>query len=357
MTTGDAPDRAAHLVDLGRADQAVELLSQHLAAQPDDWFALCQLARAHLARDDAASAGFASQAAIRAAPDREWGHRLAAIAAMRREDHARAIAHAQEAVRLEPDTWQTRHTLSRAFLAAQRIWPAHEEARWAVHLAPLEAQAHLQLSIAAEARRYHEEADAALRQALQLDPLYPEALHYKASREMGRGRLGRAARTAMGAMRLDPDSEFGHENLSDLMNRLLIRLYIVTSLSGVVVGGLLVAGRQGALPAYWPRAVAGVLFAGVVVGVGWLTLRHVPPATRRHLAALPRTWRGVRLVAPAFFGVAAACLLAMAFLPSDVAMGGGVLLVVLIRIGQIMFIVWLVVSVVRGVSRWLSRKN
>jgi Flp pilus assembly protein TadD len=359
VSAGNLPDRAGHLIDLGRPDHAVELLSQHLAAQPDDWRALCELARAHLARDDGDAASRAADAAISAAPDQEWCHRLASSAELERNAYKAAVLHAQEAVRLRPEFWQTHYILSRALLLAKKNKLAYEQACRAVQLAPLEASAHLQLCVAADARGRRRESDAALRRALELDPLSPDTLNVKAIREFERNKLVPAAHSALGALRLNPQSEVGKDTLAALMTTLLLRLSAVTVLGGVVVAGVLLAGRAGAIPPYWPRATAGVVFIGIVLWVAWLTLRHVPPAARRLTAS--RILRGRRLVAPVILTAAAACLIAIAFTPFDVAFtaaaAGGIVLVVLFRIAQVAFLGYLVFIVIRAVWRFVGRRD
>jgi tetratricopeptide (TPR) repeat protein len=355
----DLQDRVTHLLDIGRGDEALALLTKHLGAHPDDWYALCQLAWAHHVRDDSAAMSDAADAAVGAAPDQEWAHRLASVAALWRGDRAKALRHAKEAVRLAPENWHARHSLSRALLEMRQKQAAHEEAHSAVRLAPLEAQAHLQLSVAADACRYREEADAALQRALELNPHYGQALNVKAARELRKRKLGRAAASMIDALRLDPQSEVGHENLAALMAALLFRLYGVTVLCCIAVAIMLFAGRSGAIPPYWPRAAAGLVFIGLIVGVGWLTVRHVPATARRRLASLPRLWRGRRLVAPVVFGTAALCLIVIAFLPSDIAFAvalvGGGALIVLFRIFQGAFIIWVVFAAGRAGFRFARR--
>lgn len=364
MNAGYVRDRVTHLLDIGRGDAAVELLSEHLAAEPNDWYALCQLAWAHHVRSDRDAMSEAANAAVGAAPDQEWAHRLASTAALWRGDRVTAVTHAREAVRLTPENWHARYSLSRALLDAKETESAHEHALAAVRLAPLEAQAHLQLSVVADACRYREEADAALQRALELDPQYGQALNVKAARDLKRRKLGRAARSVIDALRLDPQSDLGQENLAALIAALMYRLYGVTVLCCIAVAVLLIAGRSGAIPAYWPRASAGLVFIGLIAGVAWLTLRHVPARTRRHLAAKIRTWRGFRLIAPLVFGLGALCLIVIAFMPSPLAFGvvvaGGVVLVILVRILQGAFLIWVVVACFRAgyrLVRRLSRRD
>jgi hypothetical protein len=359
VSVGDLRDRVAHLLDVGRGDEAVELLSEHLTAQPNDWYALCQLAWAHHVRNDSAAMSQAADAAVGAAPDQEWGHRLASIAALWRRNRTKAVTHAQEAVRLEPENWHARHSLSRALLDSKQKESAYKQALEAVRLAPLEAQVHLQVSVAAHACRRRDVADAALQKALELDPLYGQALSVKAAREVDKKRLGAAVQSVLGALRVDPQSQTGHDVLASVMTSLLLRLFGVTALGGMIVAGILLAGRGGYIPPYWPRALAGIVFIGIVQGVAWLTLRHLPPAARR--LAVRGIWRGRRLVASAIFGFAAVCLIVIAFAPFDVAFAaaaaGGIVLIGLFRLGQLAGVVVLAVAAFRAGRRLVRRRS
>jgi hypothetical protein len=145
-------------------------------------------------------------------------------------------------------------------------------------------------------------------------------------------------------LRLDPHSEVGHENLAAIMAALLLRLAAVTLVGGIVVAGLVVFSAP-----YWTRVLLGLVFIGTAFLVAWLTLRHVPAASRRLIA--PRLLRRHRVVAPILLGLTAAALIAVAFMPSNIALhAAGVVagvLFLIIRIGLLALPFFIV--------RWLWR--
>lgn len=356
MLGPEATDRAERLLEVSRPAEALELLRTHLASSPDDAQALCLASLCHLQLDQPQDARAAAEAAMALVPDEPWPYRLASSAAIELSDAPAAVAYARTAVRLDPEGWQSRCALSAAYGADRKIWPAHDEARWAVHLAPEEPAAHLQLSVAAEARMYFDEAEAAVEHALRLDPSYVDALTWKAAREVDSGKLARGARSVLGSLRTDPNDPLGRQAFAMLVQALLLRLYLTTLVGAIVVGLAYVSvTRTNTTSTYWPRASTGLMVVGAIVLVVGLTLRNLPPGVRREALRIPLAWRGRRLIAPVLWAVVSVATLAMAFLPLGAATAGGVALLVLIRVLQGVFLVGLTVIVVLGLIRLLRR--
>lgn len=311
--------RARLLIDLHRADEAVELLHRALAAAPDSQPAWCELARAEVSRGNRAAALGAADRALGLDPDHEWPHRIASIVLSQLGRHDDAVRAARTAVRAAPDTWQCHvrlaETLVRHPQAAGTRPPMTDEA-WAaacrsVELAPLEPDTHCTVGHLMLRRGQPDRAEAAFREALRLEPGNARALNALGLTNMRRGRLVTAAADFGAAVAADPHDRVARRNISAAAWNSTRYLLL-----GLFAELLIVTRSHGAPQLSWIGRIGSLLVVVALLVLGGVTWGRVPRRMRGYLLRLPRQdrWLGGLLLA----SILAVVLVAMAtFAPTE----------------------------------------
>lgn len=242
---GSDPDtdlrRAQQLLDLGRAAQARELAASVLAARPNSPVALRLLARCHMALGEHREAVRVARVAVAADPGAEHGFRILSTALRQIKKHREAADAAAEAVRLAPQEWRTHSALAQSLYRVnrRRALAAAEEAR---RLAPLNPEPHYLCGALLATQRYRqEEARAAYRRALEIDPQHLPSLNGLALLDERRWRFASAARGFRSALGTNPQHHAVQRNLEALV---LLRLWGLGWLA-VIESVAVVAGRAG----------------------------------------------------------------------------------------------------------------
>lgn len=332
------------LLEVGRNEEARRMASDALATDPEDPALLGLLTRAHLRLDDDQAALATALRVVAAAPDDEWGHRLASIALQRLGQHGEALRAATAAVGLDPDGWHTH--LQYAFAASHvpgYLPAAHRAAERAVQLAPNEPDAHFARGRVAHEQHEFEHARAAYAKALALDPEHSGARHNLTLLD-GSLRYRRAARGYVATLRSDPGMEIAKDNL-DAVASVVVMLVLAVQVAGLVVTLLLLQAQPGAIQDARPTAATAVVALtalAVGAGIAWHFLSDLPRGVRAFLRGRLRRWTTVLslLIGIPFFVVGP---LVTALVPGGVVLG----LVLLRPIGF-----WAVVMTVRmAVSR------
>ena len=143
--------RAEALAELGRRQQALDVLNELIVAGSQDVRVWRALAAVYLETGDGEKALRAADWVVMFAPGDEWGHRLRASALRLLARLDEAVAAAEEAVRLGPQVWQSRASLAAALEASGDLSQAAAEARRASEMA-----ARLDPESASEAREFEE---------------------------------------------------------------------------------------------------------------------------------------------------------------------------------------------------------
>jgi Flp pilus assembly protein TadD len=231
-------DRARAYISAERWDEALALLASHLARQPDDVDALCLTAQCHIGRADPVAAEQAARAALALDPDREWVHRLLAIALGERRDFDAARAHADEAVRQLPWSWLPHRQRAEVDINERKVtaatWAA---ARRAIELAPDEALTHQTLGRVALLAKDNRTAIASFREALRLDPSSSTDRNNLAVAELRRRRIWSAGAHLVGALRLDPTSALTLNNLRAVLRVWALLLCVIGGIGAFAVIG------------------------------------------------------------------------------------------------------------------------
>ncbi len=240
MTTPDERAvlaRVETLLDLGRAQDARQLLLPLIAtdgASADVW---CHLARADLALGSWHWAQQAADRAIAADPDGEWGYRLRSRALSELHQHDAAITSAERAVALAPLLWITHVQLSEVLSAqGQGYGRAQQEAQRAVELAPHVASTHLALGIALAGLGDADQSAVEYERALELDPGNAAAMNNLGVLALRRrGGADEAARHFVRSLRANPVATPAARNVTLAGRLLLVRFTVTGSLLAVAL--------------------------------------------------------------------------------------------------------------------------
>ena len=312
--------RLNNLIELGRAQDALDEAVSLLSETPADVELLCLAARAHLALGHTRQGLATAREAMGVDPDEPWAHRLCAIAltAMRRPGPATAAG--QVAVRLAPHDWRSHQVLSAAAAggdAPQRAL-ARRAAAQAVELAPDVPDTHFAVGYAASRAGDRKTARAAYRRALELNPSHANARNNLAAL-IPRWRLVERAETYAGVLGEHPQHLSARLNI-DQVGLDLLQWFSLLGWLGLVAAWILghddVAAHRSAR---W--ALGLTLLPCAAAWVAW-TLHRLAPAVVAALRSGLGADAGARLAALSSLGVYALSTLAL-FLPGSVFSGPG----------------------------------
>ncbi len=275
--------RADQLNDLGRHEQALELVMPVLAADPAHVNAAVAAALALLNTDRPGEGVEVLRAALAANPHEPELLWLLSKAYVRTAQPEWAVWCASEAARIEPLDPTIRCQLSATLLVVGDREAAIHEARQAVELAPDLARTHLALAEAlfpegAKADRRSAEAEHHVRLALEIEPDSTYAHNELARISIGRGKQLTAASHLVDAVRSDPRERAVHANMDVVLgnvilwaHRGMLGLCVALGLTGLA--GMMIGGEEPvALPL---RLGVSVTAAGVVLGAMYLLVRLV----------------------------------------------------------------------------------
>jgi tetratricopeptide (TPR) repeat protein len=276
--------RATALCDIERFTEAVTLLTRLLASEIDGYGTRCTLARAQIGLGEYRAAVNSAAAAAALEPEREWPHRLMSIAYSRLRQHPEAIRQARESVRLAPQTWQDHLQLAQALHSAgDNGTGARSAAERARQLGPLEASTHLIVGNVAATAGRREEAEAAFRTALEIDPTNSAAhnelarLHLPRHGVANASGLGAAAAGFAAALRANPSGEISRRNL-DAVLRIFIRRTAYFVLLDAVIASQVFADSSALATRLLP-----VDLLGIPIAFAWRFLGHLTKDLRRYL--------------------------------------------------------------------------
>lgn len=265
-------DRAQQLYDLGRAAEALEVVSRILAGKPDDAEALrlAALCLSAVGRQDEAVG--TARAAVAADPDSEHGRRVLSHMHYKRGEFRLAANIALEATRLAPNEWRGHMLLARCvchFDPQRAIAPA-ELSR---ELGPDSPDTHFACALTYQAVGREQDARAAYLKVLELNPQHAMALNNLAVLDRSAHRWSRALRGFRRALSSDPHQELARRNIDSI---LLSRVWRLTWLSVLAVDA--VDALAPALGGFGQRILGSVLAALLVAGpayTGWSARRAV----------------------------------------------------------------------------------
>ena len=303
--------RAATMLDLGRYEEASNLLARLVSAEPGSGRAWCLFARAHLGADRFAEAVEAANRAAAIEPAEEWPHRLASNALMHLGHHGEALRAAAESRRLAPSYWQTHVCVAQAALAAGQPSIAASAAAEARRLAPNEPDVHFLSGKVALARGDLDGARSHQERALALDPAHSGAMN-----ELGRIRLRRhdtagAIRHFINAARTTPGEHIYSRNIDVVIVRSVSRMIYVFVLVAMTLLWIPAVTHTGALP-----LAAGFVTLTLATLASFAVMLTRLPSEARQLARRTVLSRRVITALAVVFGGVAAAFATVVFVPS-----------------------------------------
>jgi tetratricopeptide (TPR) repeat protein len=234
----DVVARAEALLDAGRPQQAVELLSKELATEPDDADLLRVLARAQLLVDPAEALASA-QLLIAREPESQDGYYLAAVAHDELGDRKAAVESARAAMAIAPDDPYV--LMAFAITRSRRPWGRRESMRAAeraIEVAPEDSAGYIAAG-SVELHSGHWRRSAKwFERALEIDPHDQMAQINLAIAKQGAGNVAAALGGVEGLLRFDPTDKDARETLDEVVYTTLVHLLWVVLVLLYVVGEL-----------------------------------------------------------------------------------------------------------------------
>ncbi len=281
---------AEALFEVGRAQDALEVVAAELAARPDDVMALLLATRCHLKLREPGYAVSAATTALGYAPDDLDAMVLTSLAYTAAGDSERAAQHAQQAI----EAWPREPGGYQAFAYARLSQKRYAEqvraaAATVLEMQPLDPDAHV---LAARAEMYpgrlrpgplaRRRARAQLLRALELDPTHLTAMQESAAlAAMGWG-FARGLRGSARVLQTSPFEYAPKGAIAYIFRRLiwLVHILIILAFFGCLFAWL--AGTPAAM-----RAIAGG--AALIVALLLVTIRwQLGSSAAAHLRAFPR---------------------------------------------------------------------
>jgi Flp pilus assembly protein TadD len=205
--------QAAALMNIGRYDAAIPLLSRAAAMEPDNPEIKCDLSLALMNTGRLQDADAMAKLTIASAPDYELGYRVRSIILCEAGRAKDAVALAKEAVRLDPPNPFANSVLAQAHLAAKENRQAWAAAQRVVELSPERSSSHNLVGLAAIGTKRWREAEQACREALRLDPTNWAPMNNLGVVLQAQGRRAEAVQAYERAAQMNPASRMARNNL------------------------------------------------------------------------------------------------------------------------------------------------
>lgn len=220
-TGEDSAARAQSLLDLNRPQEALPLLAQAIASEPNEYRPRCLMALALVQLDRDREAVEAARDAVRLAPEEEWPQRLLSVALTGDKKFREAVEAGERAVALAPEKAETHIALATALTASERGREAGVAASQAVKLAPEDSRAHAAVGQAALTRKDLPAAERAFRKSLELDPEDALVQNNLGVVLIRQGRREEAMKLFESSARTDPRDDLSRRNLTATARRMV----------------------------------------------------------------------------------------------------------------------------------------
>ena len=289
---GSAAGRAQTLNDLGRAAEALTVVSSGLAEEPQDVDLLVQgaVALVQLDRDDEAVRYCLAAAA--ADPDSVVVQKVLSVALRGAGDRVGAYHAAVRATQLAPHDPGAHIQVAHSASDLRDPHNGRMAAEYALRLAPSSPSAHLAMVAALfppgspPSKATMREAEQHARTALSLRPDDHVALDELARIQMARGRLVSAAGHLSTSVRAAPFETVMQRNMDLVLTGLIARFHWILFLVWFV--GTQVVGAANGQPPRWLLVLLGAIGA---VALGWIAWQAPGAGARRHAPGVPARLR------------------------------------------------------------------
>jgi Flp pilus assembly protein TadD len=252
--------RARSLLDIGRWEQARDILIPVLAAHPDSRETLCLLARSHQLAGDWHGMLRHAEAAAAVSPEHEWAHRQRSVALRHLYRVAESVEAARTAVRCAPRTWVTHQELAESLLVFRTSDARREAFHAAQHarqLAPHEPSVHVTMGRVYEAIADGRRSREAKKAALALDPEHLIARHNLAISDLHRGHIASAGHQLGSVVADSPQDQLFQRNIWITANAWIWRRAELSTLAW---------GLSVAISLRWEGMIVARIGSGLIVG-------------------------------------------------------------------------------------------
>lgn len=214
----NALDRAEALLELGRTEQAIPLLSQALAHAPDDFWLHCRLADALHSVDQPQKAAQHAEQALRLNPNSDHALRRLAWLEMEHHNFDDGLKFAEAATRIDPDHSFNLYTLAWALNHAGKIDRALDSANRALKLNPEDADLHELIADLSFNKGKYKDAETHYREALRHAP-EDASIHASLGDSLAAQRkINEASEQFLRAVKLEPAQQHYREKLFDIIH-------------------------------------------------------------------------------------------------------------------------------------------
>lgn len=308
--------RVQALLDLHRAAEAEVMARSYLVGAPDSAEGLILLGQALSEQDKDQEALPVLEQAIAADPQAFRAHLVLCdvFLALRQADRAEDAA--REVIRLAPWSWTGHYSLARALARSRRrhVREALAALDEAQKLAPHEPMVHSFRGLLLLDMRENRAAQLRFEEALRLDPNDEMALRGVSLLHANAGRLGRAGNVVTAALRANPHSRLARESLDHVVTLLLARWF-----GALAAGSLVLIPFLATDQAYYFRPPVAVLVVGLYAWHARNVLATLPDGVRwwgpETLTRLSRARLGLAL----FLVACSLVFLAACVLPNELA--------------------------------------
>lgn len=216
--TARATDQAEALMDLGRYEQAIPLLSKSLAESPDDDRLHSRLADAYFSLDDYARAENFAQTALHLNPNSDHAHFRLSWVYMRVHNFKAALEHARAAINIDPDDESNLYTLAWAEYYSGHYKPALAAAERALELSPDNAELHELMADLLFNMDRKKQAEKHYREALRHNPGSASIHCYLGQCLATQHKIYEASEHVLAAVKIEPGNEHYREVLFNIVH-------------------------------------------------------------------------------------------------------------------------------------------
>lgn len=168
-------DRAEHLIEIERQDDAIPLLAKALGLDPDSAYANGLMAQALLGIERPEDALKYAEKTIELEPEDEWGHRIRSLVLTEMGHHREALKSAEESVRIAPYDPAALSTLANAWLSVRKPKKAKEVGEKLIEAAPYWEGSHFTMGNIQLQSGDNYQAERSFREALKINPEFANA--------------------------------------------------------------------------------------------------------------------------------------------------------------------------------------
>ena len=277
-------NRAYVLLEAGRGEEAITLLTRGLSMAPQDDEVLCLMTQAFVEMNKWRDAWRYSERAIAAAPENDWAHRLHSIALGNCARRNEAVAAAKEAVRLNPMLPHNWHTLASSQLNVFNREEARVSAAHLQSLAPSWHMSHQMLSLVALKEGKNKEAENHCRRELELNPNSYYGMNNLGVALLNQKRKREAIDVFTRAAKLNPAAPIARDNIAAAVTKYLPRVSIPFFAVWVILQGFRAISEYGA----GGLLILALGFMALLIGGGflvrWYRYRNLPTEVRAYLS-------------------------------------------------------------------------